>query len=202
RAGDRDPLTLAAGQFVGIAIGAFGDIELLQSLEAGLARALRRDAVELERHGDVLERGQPREQVEVLKDVTNRAAPHPRSIRARDGTEIDAAHEHVARRGLFKAADDRQERALPGAAGSHDSYELAALHREVDVAQSMYLRWAGAINLRHLTQFECARHRETSIVCTDSRSSAGASAGVCARGRFKRTSAASSQRTVASSRKS
>ena len=60
RPGDRYPLALAARQLVGVAVGVVGDVELLHRLEARRARGLRRDAVELERQGDVLDRRQPR----------------------------------------------------------------------------------------------------------------------------------------------
>ena len=59
RSGDRDPLALAARQLVGEAIGALGDVELLQCLEPGRAGSFRADAVELEGQGDVLDRRQP-----------------------------------------------------------------------------------------------------------------------------------------------
>ena len=41
RPGDRDPLSLAAGELVGEAVGALGDVELLEGLQARRARGLR-----------------------------------------------------------------------------------------------------------------------------------------------------------------
>ena len=42
-------------------------------------------------------------------------------------------------RRLLEAAGDRQERALAGAARAHDGHELAALDREVDLAERVHL---------------------------------------------------------------
>ena len=49
RARDRDALALAARQLVRVAIGALGDVELLQRSQSRRARGLGADAVELER---------------------------------------------------------------------------------------------------------------------------------------------------------
>ena len=105
------------------------DVELLHRLDPRRARGFRADAVELERQRDVLDRGQPRQQVEVLEDVADRAASHPRPIRARDAREVDAVDEHLAAARLLEAARDRQQRTLAGAARAHDGDQLAALDR-------------------------------------------------------------------------
>ena len=145
----------------------------------------------------------PGEQVEVLEDVADRPASHPRPIRARDGREVDAVDEHLAAGRLLEAAGDRQQRALARAARPHDGDQLAPLDRQVDVAQRAYLGRAGAVDLRYLAQFECAGHRGTSIARSLVRGPRRPPRPVRAVGRcFKRTSAASSQRTIASSRKS
>ena len=52
---------------------------------------------------------------------------------------------------------------LPEPLGPMIADELAGLDREVDVAKRVHLGRPGAVDLRHLTQFECARHCETSI---------------------------------------
>src|SRR5262245_43399416 len=176
-----------------------GHGELLERFQRGRACWLRRGAVELERQGAVLERGQPGEQVEVLEDVADRAAAQLGAIRARDDFEVDALDEHLAAGGVLEAAGDRQERALARAARSHDSDQLAALDREVDRAKRVHLARTGAVDLRYLAQFERACHCETSIVRVGS---SGTSAGAGVGSVFKRTSAASSQRTIASSRNS
>jgi hypothetical protein len=59
RARDRDPLAFAARELVRVAIRALGDTELLYRLQSRRACGFGADAVELERQGDVFERGQP-----------------------------------------------------------------------------------------------------------------------------------------------
>ena len=162
-AGDCNPLPLAARELVGVAIGALRDIELFEGLHARRTCRFRSHAVQLEREGDVLDRRQPREQVEVLEDVADRPAAHLRSIGTRDGGEVDPVHEHLAAGRLLEASGDRQERALAGAARAHDRHQLAALDGEVDLMERAHLGRPGAIDLRYLAQFECACHRETSI---------------------------------------
>ena len=163
RPGDRNALALTSRQLVGVAIGEVCHVELLHRLDASGARGFGADAVELEGQGDVLDRRQPREQVEVLEDVADRPASHPRLFRARDVREVDPVHEHLAAGRLLEAAGDRQERALAGAARAHDRDELAPLDREIDITQRAHLGRPGAVNLRNLAQFERAGHCETSI---------------------------------------
>ncbi len=79
-------------------------VELLHRLDTRRARGFGADAVELEGQGDVLDRGQPGEQVEVLEDVADRPASHPSLVRARDIREVDPVHEHLAAGRLLEAA--------------------------------------------------------------------------------------------------
>src|SRR5262249_45733282 len=116
---------------------------------------------------------------------------------------IDAVDEHLAACRLLEAAGDRQQGALAGAAGAHDRHELTALDGEVDRAERVHLARAGAVDLRYLAQFECACHCETPVVRVGSSGPpAGAAGGAEGGNCFKRTSAAPSQRTIASSRNS
>ena len=107
RSGDRNPLTLAAGELVGGVIRMVRDVELLHRLEGRDAVSPRGDAVELERQSDVLDRRQPWEQVEVLEDIADRPASHSRPVGARDLCEVHAVHEHLAAGGRLEAAGDR-----------------------------------------------------------------------------------------------
>ena len=80
RAGDRDPLPLSAGELIGKST--LGQPELLECCHRRDASLPRTDAVQLERQRDVLGRGQPGEQVEVLEDVADRPAPQRGSLAA------------------------------------------------------------------------------------------------------------------------
>src|SRR5262249_38622527 len=121
---DRDPLALAAGELVRVAIGALGDAELLQGPQPRGPGARRADAVELEREGDVLERRQTRKEVEVLEDVADRPAPQLRAVRAREGREVDAFDQYLPAGRVLEAAGDRQQRALAGTARPHHGDQL------------------------------------------------------------------------------
>src|SRR5262249_20470829 len=118
------------------------------------------------------------------------------------GGEVDPVDDPLAAARLLEAAGDRQERALARATRPHDRDQLAALDGQIDVAECLHLARTRAVDLRYPAQFECACHCETSSVRVGSRgtsvSEAGAGEGSC----FKRPSAASSQRTIASSRNS
>ena len=77
RPGDRDPLALAARELVRDSARRGPPPRAPPAPRARSRGQLWRDAVELERQGDVLGRGQPREQVEVLEDVADRPASQP-----------------------------------------------------------------------------------------------------------------------------
>ena len=75
-AGERDPLLLAAGKLGRIMPGALGQSDRGEFAFGDRLRV--RDAGELERHGDVLERRHGRDQMEGLKDDPDIAAAKTR----------------------------------------------------------------------------------------------------------------------------
>ena len=75
---DRHTLALAAGQLFGVAVGAGREAELIERGQGARARRLVAHAVELERQSDVLRRGQPGQQVEVLEHEPDRSATQAR----------------------------------------------------------------------------------------------------------------------------
>ncbi len=89
-AGDRHPLALAAGQLVREVRGGPRSASPSSS-SASIADATRAfraaDPVELQRQRDVLHRGKPGEQVEVLEDVADRAPAQPRLVVARQSVD-------------------------------------------------------------------------------------------------------------------
>src|SRR5262249_55276367 len=80
--------------------------------------------------------------------------------------------------------------------------ELAALDRKVDLGERVHLGRACVVDLGHAAQFECGSHCETSIVRVDSSGASTAWVGAFDGSCLRRASAASSQRTIPSSRKS
>ena len=90
RPGDGHPLALAAGQLVGVAIGRDRRGRARSSAaRAAPRRRLAPTAVELQRERDVLDRGQPGQQVEVLEHVADRPAAQPGPVVARHREHVD-----------------------------------------------------------------------------------------------------------------
>ena len=73
RAGDRDALHLAAGEFLRQMIGAAGETDAVEDGERGLP--VGRPAQEHQRQFDVLRDGERRDERELLEDETEHAAP-------------------------------------------------------------------------------------------------------------------------------
>jgi hypothetical protein len=155
---DRHPLALPARQVVRVAARPVGEAEVLQDGHRGRACGLPAGAVELERQRDVLHGGQPEEQVEVLKDVTDRAAAQARPVVARHARQRGPADDHFTTARLFETAGDRQQCALAGAARPHDGNQLARADRQVDAAKRVHLAGAGSVHLRHLPEFQHRGH--------------------------------------------
>ena len=147
RAGDRDPLPLAAGHLVGEVPGPVAEAELVQGLERGQVRLAHGGAVELERQRHVLRRGEPGQQVEVLEDVADRAAAQLGLGAAGHPQRVLAVDEDGARGRLLQRAGDRQQRGLAGPGRAHDGDHLAGLDGEGDVAQRLHLGGAAAVDL-------------------------------------------------------
>jgi len=80
RAGDRNPLPFSAGQLIREPGRPVGQAQVRQRRQRRGARCPRGHSVELQRQGNVLGRGQPGQQVEVLEHVPDRAPPQPGSF--------------------------------------------------------------------------------------------------------------------------
>src|SRR6266704_3357436 len=160
-----------------------------------------RDPVELERQSDVLGRGEPGQQVEILEHVADRAAPQARPLVPGHPRQRDATDQHLAVGRVLQAPGDGQQGALARAAGPHHSHQLPGIHRQVDAAQRLHLGRTLAVDLRHPPQLEHA-HRRTPTLRRSLGNEAGAGPGGSAAARLRRPSAASSQRMTESSRNS
>ena len=158
-AGDGDPLALAAGEVVGEPVGLVEHAEALERFEAGGPGPLRADAVELERERDVLERGEPGEEVEVLEHVADRPAPQRGPVVGRQAGQVVAVDEHLARRRLLHRTGDGEQRALARAARPHDGDERARRDVEVDGHEGIDAAGALAVGLGHAAQVDGAHRR-------------------------------------------
>ena len=142
RAGQRHALLLAAGKLRRIMVEAVAEAHLL---EFG-ARAIEgvAGAGELERRGDVLERGHGRDQVEGLEDDADARAAKPGERVLAQAAELDAVDLDLAFVGPLEAGHDHEQRRLAGAGGADDPDRLAFHDCQTDVAQDMHARGAPA----------------------------------------------------------
>ena len=115
--------------------------EALERFQAGRAGPLRPGAVELEREGDVLEGGEPGEEVEVLEHVADGPAAQRGPVVGRQGRQVVAVDEHLARRRLLHRTGDGEQRALARAARPHHGDERARRDLEVDVDEGIDPGW-------------------------------------------------------------
>ena len=136
RTGDCHPLLLAAGQLSRILAGLLVDAHPLQQFERlALHFSFGPPAHQHRRQGEVVEHGQVRKQVELLKH-------HP--YFAADGIDLahivgegDAIHHNRALLEILQRIERADEGALAGARGTHHHHHLALGHGEVDTAQGM-----------------------------------------------------------------
>src|SRR4029453_8816 len=136
-----------------------------------------------------------------LEDVADQATAQPGPLGAGHTGERRPVDQHLTGTRLLQTAGDGQECALAGPAGSHDRHQLAAVDRQVDLAQSLHQSGARPVDLRDLAQLEQGGHWRTSRGLR--RAGAAGVATERATGRLaSRVSAASSQRTTASRRNS
>ena len=123
RPGDRHPLALTARELIGIVRRPIRQAEILERCHPGRLRLLGGAPVELERQGDVLERRQPGQEVELLEDVANGAPAQARLVVARHRPERRAVDGHLAAGRLLETAGDGEQGRLSRAARPHHRHE-------------------------------------------------------------------------------
>ncbi len=137
--GDGNPLALPARQLVGVVRRPVLQPEVVERLERRRLGLAGRDAVELERQGDILHRAEPGQQVVVLEDVPDGLAAQPRLAVARQRGQRTAADVDLAAGRVLEAAGDGQQRALARAAGAHDGHQRPGVDREIDTLEGVHL---------------------------------------------------------------
>jgi hypothetical protein len=147
RAGDRGALAFAAGQLVGEMVRALGDAQSGQGPQPGLARRLHGHTVQFQRDRDVLDRGEAGQQVEVLEDVSDQPAPQPGLVVDGQPGQVGPVHQDLAAGRFLQAPGDGEQRALAGAARSHDRDQLPRPHRQAHLLERGYLGAAGPVCL-------------------------------------------------------
>ena len=143
------PLALAAAQFARLVAEAHAEPDPSEQFAGALARLADRRAADQQRHADVFERGEFRQQVMELVDEAERAVAQFSASaigQPRHGLALDL--DFTAGR-LVEAAEDVQQGALAGARGADDRDRLVAAHVEADIVQHVGAQVAFFVDLGH-----------------------------------------------------
>ena len=148
-AGDGDALLLAAGELVGVVVGAGCEADGLEGLEGAGAAGFGGVAVALVEEGefDVFEGGGAGEEVEALEDESDFLVADVGEFVAVELGDVCAVEEVVAGGGAVEAADHVHEGGFAGAAGAHEGDEFAGLDVECDAADGVHIYLAGVVGL-------------------------------------------------------
>ena len=130
---ERGTLLLAAGHLAGIVVDAMGKSHLGQRSRGPGQRVA--PAHQLERYGDVLKRGQRRDQVEGLEQDREAAAPKPRKSVLVQAADIDAVDHHSTAGGTLDAGDHRDQARLAGTGRTHHAYRSPWRDLEIDALE-------------------------------------------------------------------
>ncbi len=154
RAGQGDPLPLAAGELVRAVPHAVVEPHRRQRrLRPPLAVGAG-DPVDPERILHVLERGEHRQEVEGLEHEAQLAPPQARLLRRGQGGQIGAREQDLALVRLVQAAEQVQQARLAAAGRARHHHELALRHLDVDAAQRLDDDVAEAIPLAQVAGLE------------------------------------------------
>jgi hypothetical protein len=122
-----NPLLLAAGELVRLAVLVAGELDEVEHLADATPHLVVRDLPPAQSEGDVLVDGEVREQRVVLEDGVDVA------LERREIGDVGLAEEDRAGAGLLEAADHPQRRRLAAARRPEKREELAPLDREGEV---------------------------------------------------------------------
>ena len=136
RSRDRHALALTARQLLGQMREAGG--RAARASSSSVARSWTfdaRPAAEMQRQPDILQTRQRRQQVEELKDEPDLVAPHARQRIVGQTGERFAVDPDLAGRRTVEAANEVEQRGLPGARRPDDRHHLASRDRQRDVVE-------------------------------------------------------------------
>src|SRR5438105_9049738 len=142
RARDRDALLLAAGEMRGKVRLARRETDLVEKAARPVPKRRAPKAARCERRLDVLERGQRRDQVELLEHESERVQAQLRKPAVAERLQREAVEEELAAVRAIERAEQLKQRRLAGAARTFDRDELARLDDEVDRVDSVDRRVA------------------------------------------------------------
>src|SRR5439155_2064422 len=111
------------------------EADLVEQGERAIAEIRIADAGRSELHLDVLDGGQRRDQIELLKDEPERAQAQARELVVRQLGQVVPLEEHAARTRPVERAEELQERRLAAATRPFECDELTCFDVEVDAAE-------------------------------------------------------------------
>ncbi len=152
-AGDGNALALAARQGAGSVQRPLGEPDGVERL-AGLAQPLAtRDTGVQQAVGDVLQGGEPLDEVELLEHEADAPAPHGREPAVAEAADVAPVDADGAAGRSLQCADDVHQRRLPGARRADDDDELARRHQQVDAVERPH-RWRSGVVLGDPAELE------------------------------------------------
>jgi hypothetical protein len=158
RAGDHDPLRLAAGHVVGLVVPALAQAEQLEQLVGAAVALCRRHAMVGGVEDQVLPDRERAVEVRPLRH-DGQMGPRPHRIAG----DVDAAHPGDAARAPHPRREDADGRRLARAVGAQEPEDLAALDAERDPVDGVHgsLRVAldEALHLHRRPALARNRHR-------------------------------------------
>ncbi len=154
RPGDRNPLHFSSGQQFRLFPRAAGDRKEVEKLERPRLERPPPLAEGVGGQHDVLQRGDPLDEVELLEDEPERPAPHIREKALGQARDVAAGEHDPPRRGTRHAPDDAEEGGLAGAARPLEDGHLARLQGAADpVERDVLVMPAGVEDLADVLDF-------------------------------------------------
>src|SRR5262245_17308989 len=154
RAGDRNPLLLSAGELPRQVVHPLSEpheferggrvLESLRLLQVG----------QLERKLDILDRGQYRNQVELLEDETDVFIPPVRDLPVAQLAQVVAQHTDLALRWTVHRCDQVQKRRFPGAGRPHERHEIALRDLQAHACQGNHVEFVADEFLGEILGFD------------------------------------------------
>src|SRR5207248_1038498 len=158
RSGDGDALELAARKLGGTVVDAVAEAECLEQRHGHALETSEALSVEQKGDGDVLPRGQRREQVEELEDEAQLMASQVRQLVVVELGDVDAADPDVPGGGRVEAAHEMEQGALARPAGAEYRHELTRGDGERDVVEGPDRLRAAPVVLHHRVDAEHLSH--------------------------------------------
>ena len=137
RPGDRDPLSLPAGELGGEDVRLLRDTDLLEEVQGSLPTLLARDARVEHRELDVAQHRRLREEVVLLEDEPDLLVADEREVASRESLDPLPLQRVSPRGRRVQAPQDRHQRGLSRPRRPDESQELTLLHGQVYPAQGV-----------------------------------------------------------------